>query len=57
MLELIIGILIGITLTLIIIGLLARRYYVKNFKSVGMELKEMFKDDFDFNFKDSDFED
>lgn len=57
MIELIIGILVGITITVIIVGLLARRYYVKNFKSVGVDLKQIFGDDFDFNFKDSDFED
>lgn len=56
MIELIIGILIGITITIIIIGFLARRYYVKNFKSVGVDLKELFGDDSDFNFNDSDFE-
>lgn len=56
MIELIIGILIGITITIIIVGLLARRYYTKNFKSVGVDLKQIFGNDFDFNFKDSDFE-
>ena len=56
MLEVIIGIIIGIVLTLAVLVVLARRHYVKNFKSVGIDLKSIFKDDSDFDFKEADFE-
>lgn len=56
MIELIIGILIGITITIIIVGLLARGYYKKTFNGIPSELKEIFKGNLDFDFKDSDFE-
>ena len=50
------GLVVGILLIVFVVGIIAYKYYQKNMKSV-IDLKDMFSNELDFGFKDSDLED